>query len=329
MSNDEYGFGTSGGYTINTNTNQNTDAAFSNNNSPTATANTSVKDISTSQFGSEVIEASMQAPVLVDFWAPWCGPCKQLAPALEKAVADTNGKIRLVKMDIDKHPEVAGQMGIQSIPAVVAFVEGKPADAFMGAKTETEIREFITKLAEPIDDSSQMDNLLADASRLVEQGDIQGAGRVYGHILTIEPENLTAVAAVGNLYLEENNIIGANGVIAHLNEEQLASPEIVSLKSAIDLAEQAQALGNTSADLAKQVKENPNDPQLRLDYAIALNAANKREEAANQLLQIMKSKPSWNDDAARVQLLQFFNAWGMTDETTITARRKLSSLLFS
>ncbi len=325
MSNDEYGFGGGSGYT----TNQSANVSFGENKTPSTKSETPIKDISTAEFSSQVIQASMQGPVLVDFWAPWCEPCKQLAPALEKAVADTKGKVRLVKMDIDKHPEVAGQMGIQSIPAVVAFVDGKPADAFMGAKTESEIREFIGKIAGPLDDGDQMETLLEDAKKLAEQGNIQEAGRIYGHILTAEPTNLQAIAGVGHLYLSEGNLDGARGVMANLDDEQLASSEITSLKSALDLAEQAEALGKTSSDLQSKLDAKPNDPQLKLDLAIALNAAHQKEEAADHLLEIMKQKPGWNDDAARVQLLQFFDAWGMSDEITISARRKLSSLLFS
>lgn len=325
MSNDEYGFG-SGGYTTD---GQSANVSFGEKASPQSKQTAPIKDISTAEFGNEVIESSMQQPVLVDFWAPWCGPCKQLAPALEKAVEDTRGQVRLVKMDIEKHPEVAGQMGIQSIPAVVAFVDGKPADAFMGAKSETEIREFIAKIAGPSDESAQMDALLEDAEQLAKQGDVAGAGRVYGHILTADPTNLKAISGVGHLYLEEGNMEGAKGVVSHLDEKQMQSPEIVSLVSATELAEQALELGNTSDDLASKLAANPQDYQLKLDFAIALNAGNKREEAADQLLEIMKKKPGWEDDAARKQLLQFFEAWGMADEYTISARRKLSSLLFS
>ncbi len=323
MSNDEYGF-SGGGYT----TNQSANVSFGNEASA-QTSSAPVKDISTAEFSSEVLQASMQGPVLIDFWAPWCGPCKQLAPALEAAVAATNGKVRLVKMDIDKHPEVAGQMGIQSIPAVVAFVDGKPADAFMGAKTEGEIREFIAKIAGPSDETEQMETLLEDAETFAEQGDMQEAGRIYSHILMKDPANLQAIAGIGHLYLSEQNLDGVRGVIANLDETQLSAPEITSLQSALELAEQAEALGKSSNDLQTKLQANPDDPQLRLDLAIALNAANQREEAADHLLEIMKRKPGWNDDTARVQLLQFFEAWGMTDETTVSARRKLSSLLFA
>jgi len=323
MSNDEYGFGSGTGYS----TGQNTNVSFGSNDSPKAKP-AGIKDISTAEFTTEVIQGSMQGPVLVDFWAPWCGPCKQLAPALEAAVAATNGKVRLVKMDIDKHPEVAGQMGIQSIPAVVAFIDGKPADAFMGAKTEGEIREFIAKIAGPSNEEANTDLLLEEAEKLLAQGETAEAGRIYGHILSLDPMNLKAIAGVGQLYLQENNLDGVRDVIGHLDKDQLNAPEITSLKTALELAEQAESLGDTS-ELEAKVDASPDDHQQRLDLAIALNAANRREEAADQLLEIMKRKPGWNDDAARVQLLQFFEAWGMTDETTIAARRKLSSMLFS
>lgn len=322
MSNDEYGYGT--GYT----TSQNATVSFGDSPTPAAQPQ-AVKDITTAQFSAEVIQGSMQVPVLVDFWAPWCEPCKQLAPALEAAVKATNGKIHLVKMDIDKHPEVAGQMGIQSIPAVVAFVDGKPVDAFMGVKTESEIRDFIVKIAGASDDDAQIETMLEEADKLNNEGDVDGAGQLFANILSVEPDNIKALAGIGQLYLSENNIEAIQNLFANLNEMQLATPEIMSLKSAVELYEQAQALGKTSDGLQAKLDADPNDPKLRLDLAIALNAANKREEAADHLLKIMKVKPGWNDDAARVQLLQFFEAWGMTDEVTISARRKLSSLLFS
>lgn len=318
MSNDDFGFG--GGYSANVSFGGDTDLA-----QPVAEP---VKDISTQEFMTEVVQESSQRPVLVDFWAPWCGPCKQLAPALEAAVAATNGRVKLVKMDIDQHPEIPGQMGIQSIPAVVAFVNGRPADMMMGAKPESEIREFIAKVAGPSDEDNQIDALLDHADTLADQGAIGEAGGIFSQVLSADPGNLRANAAMGNLYLGEGNIDGARALIAQLDEAQTAAPEIVSLLSAIDLAEQAQGVGDYEA-LLKAVEADPSDLQSKLDLAVALNGGGKREEAADQLLEIIRQKPGWNDDAAKTQLLQFFEAWGLTDETTIAARRKLSSLLFS
>jgi len=322
MSNDDFEFGSSGYQPAQSaNITFGEDAVASSPNAP-------IKDISTAEFPIEVIEASKNTPVLVDFWAPWCGPCKQLAPALEAAVAATNGKVKLVKMDIDQNPEIPGQMGIQSIPAVVAFVDGRPADAFMGAKPESEIREFIAKIAGPDPQDTEIEQLLEHASNLVSEGAVGEAGNIYGQILSAQPDNLKAIAAVGQLYLAESNFEGAKGVTAALSEEQLSNPEIVSLLTAVELAEQAGSLGDT-AQLEAEVAAAPDDHQKRMDFALALNAAGKNEEAADQLLEIMKRQPGWNEDAAKTQLLQFFEAWGLTDPVTVSARRRLSSLLFS
>lgn len=322
MSSDEYGFGS--GYTQAGNT-----TVTLGGESPAPASDTfAVRDISTQEFMTEVIEASTQKPVLVDFWATWCGPCKQLAPALERAVAATRGKVKLVKMDIDKHPEVPGQMGIQSLPTVVAFVNGRPADMFTGVKPEGEIREFIAKVAGPDEQDNQIEMLLKQAEELEKQGAVAEAGSLYGQILMVEPDNLNAISAIGHLYLQDNNIDGAREILANLDDKQRETPEIASLSSAVELAEQAEQLGDY-AELLAAVEANPEEHQQRLDLAIAMNAAGKREEAADHLLEIIRRKPDWNEGAARVQLLQFFEAWGLTDEVTIAARRKLSSLLFS
>ncbi|MBO6813726.1 MAG: thioredoxin [Rhizobiaceae bacterium] len=287
-----------------------------------------VKDITTAEFMTEVVQASAETPVLVDFWAPWCGPCKQLAPALEAAVAATRGKVKLVKMNIDEHPEVAGQMGVQSIPAVFAFVNGKPVDGFMGAKAEGEIREFIARIAGNNDEPSQIDLMLEKAAEMAEAGHAAEASQIYGQILSVEPQNLKARAGIGRIYLEQGNMEGVKGVLAGLDENQMQDAEISGLQTAMELAEQAEALGDTSG-LEQAVEAAPQDHDKRLELAVALNAANRREEAADHLLEIIRRQPGWNEDAARVQLLQFFEAWGMTDEATVTARRKLSSMLFS
>lgn len=319
MSNDDYGFGDSG---------YSASVSFGGDAANAEATAGPVKDISTEEFMTEVIEASEQQPVLVDFWAPWCGPCKQLAPELERAVAATRGKIKLVKMDIDKHPQIPGQMGIQSIPAVVAFVNGRPADMFMGAKPESEVREFIAKVAGPSDQDTQIEALLEHAANLVEQGAIGEAGSLYAQILSADPKNLKAISAVGHIYVNEQNLEAARGLLSSLEPNELESSEIASLLSAIDLAEQAESLADFG-DLQKSVDMNPDDHQARMDLAVALNAAGKRDEAAEELLEIIRRKPGWNDDAARNQLLQFFEAWGLTDEVTVSARRRLSSLLFS
>ena len=321
MSNDDYGFGNSG---------HNANVSFGNASSQSVGQQSAepVKDISTEEFVPEVVQASQEKPVLVDFWAPWCGPCKQLAPALEAAVAATRGKIKLMKMDIDKHPQIPGQMGIQSIPAVVAFVNGRPADMFMGAKPESEIREFIAKVAGPNDEETQIEVLLEQASLLKEQGAIGEAIQLYGQILMADPRNLNALSAVGQLYLSDGNLDAARGLLAGLDESDLQAAEIVSFISAIELAEQASNLGDL-AELMDKVNSDPNDHQSRLELAIGLNAAAKREEAADALLEIIQRSPGWNDDAAKTQLLQFFEAWGLTDEVSVSARRRLSSLLFS
>ena len=322
MSNDEFISGNGYGQ------NQSANVSFGNPQPASGQAGEPVKDISTAEFAKEVIEASQERPVLIDFWAPWCGPCKQLAPELERAVAATNGKVKLVKMDIDKNPEIPGQMGIQSIPAVVAFVNGRPADAFMGAKPESEIREFISKVSGPDPREQQIEEMLDHADQLAEQGATGEAAGIFSQVLSAEPGNLRALSAMGHLYLNEGNMDGARGVLEMLDDAQKNQPEIASLISAIELAEQASSLGDL-AGLEQAVQEAPNDHQNRLDLAVALNGAGKREEAADHLLEIIRRQPGWNEDAARTQLLQFFEAWGLTDEVTVSSRRKLSSILFS
>ncbi len=286
-----------------------------------------VKDISTAQFVAEVIEASSERPVLVDFWAPWCGPCKQLAPALEKAVAETRGAVKLVKMNIDDHPEVAGQMGIQSIPAVVAFVGGRPKDAFMGAKPEGEIRKFLEKLVGPVG-PSDIELALADADELVGQGALEEAAGIYAAILQQAPDNLAAIAGLGGIYLEMGEIEQARGLLAIVPGGKEGDPAIASLRAAIELAEQATNLGDPAA-LEQRISENPKDHEARFDLALIHNVRGEREEAADQLLAIVQRDRKWRDDGARAQLLQLFEAWGPLDPATLYGRRRLSSLLFS
>jgi putative thioredoxin len=294
---------------------------------PSAGREMTVRDISTAEFMSEVIEASNERPVLVDFWAPWCGPCKQLAPALERAVAAMRGAVKLVKMNIDDHPEVAGQMGIQSIPAVVAFVNGRPKDAFMGARPEGEIRRFLEKLAGPAGPSA-IEQALEEAARLSAEGAAGEAANLYAAILQQEPQNVAALAGLGGLYLEMGDLDRARGMLAAVPQDKASDPAISSLRAAIELADQAAKLGDPEG-LKRRIEANPKDYDARFDLALIHNAMGDREAAADELLAIVQRDRKWRDDGARTQLLTFFDAWGPTDPATLYARRRLSSLLFS
>jgi len=302
------------------------------NNSPAAGGNLlnpasePVRDITTDEFSSEVIQASNERPVLIDFWAPWCEPCKQLAPALEAAVAKTGGKVKLVKMNIDEHPQVAGQMGIQSIPAVVAFVEGKPKDAFMGAKSAREIDQFIEKIAGP-SGPSQLELALEQAASLMSEGAFQEAGQLYGSILSQVPDNMDAIAGYGHALLKLGHLDEARKA-AEMAPENSSHIALDSLKTAIELEEQAASIGDFS-QLEADIAKDPKNHEARFDLAIALNGAGQGEAAANHLLEIIANDRQWRDDGAKAQLLQFFEAWGPMDPKTLDARRRLSSLLFS
>jgi putative thioredoxin len=295
-------------------------------------ARPAVIDITTAEFGDAVIKASNDQIVLVDFWAPWCEPCKQLGPILEKAVKASDGKVILTKMDIDKHPEVAGQMGIKSIPAVVAFVDGKPVDALMGAVPESQIKAFFDKLPSPANPTlAPIDEIAAameKAGELLNAGDAAQAAEVFVSVLDKEQGNLDAIAGLGTCYLAVGELELARNIVSSLPEEHLKTPSIAELITKLELAEQAAKLGSIS-DLEKAVEDNPKDHQAKFDLAVALNAHNKRDEAAVQLLEIVAADRKWNDDGARAQLVQFFDLWGPTDPATLTGRRGLSSILFS
>jgi putative thioredoxin len=292
-----------------------------------ASAN-SVKEVTTASFRTDVIAASARQPVLVDFWAPWCGPCKQLGPSLEKAVADAKGKVALVKMNIDEHPQVAGQLGIQSIPAVIAFDRGQPVDGFVGALPESQVRGFIERLVGPL--SAAADELLAQAEAALAKGDNAGAAALYARVLTDDESNVKAISGLAKLHVEAGDLDQAKAVLSMApapTPGKDEDPAIAAAWAAVRVAEQAASVGDL-APLEKAAAADPDDHQARFDLALALNAKGRRDEAADALLAIVKRDRGWNDGAARKQLLQFFEAWGLMDPSAVTARRKLSAILF-
>jgi len=300
-------------------------------NQPTTTANAPagddlVMDVTTQSFMKDVVEESKIRPVLVDFWAPWCGPCKQLTPVIEKVVRAAKGKVRLAKMNTDDHPAVAQQLGIQSLPTVYAFVNGQPVDGFMGAQPESAIQALIDKLAGPGGDD--LTEILLSADAALEDNDLEGAQELYAHVLGEVPQNLKAIAGLARTQLLAGTLDLAKATLALVPEAGANDAGIAAVRAAIELEEAAAGLGDVG-DLEAKVAANPLDHQARFDLAVALNARGKREEAADHLLSIIRKDRAWNEDGARKQLVQFFEAWGPTDENTVAGRRRLSSILFA
>ena len=292
-----------------------------------ATADGLVRDTTTQTFRKDVLEESRRQPVLVDFWAPWCGPCKQLTPILEKAVRSARGAVKLVKMNIDEHPAIAGQMGIQSIPAVFAFVNGQPVDGFMGALPESQVMAFLERLTKQ-EIRNEEKELLKSADAALVAGDAAGAAELYSEVLAGDPANVHALAGLARSYLEAGSIEEAKHTLAQVPEAKRNDTAVAAARAALEVAEQAAHLGPV-AELEQKVAANPLDHQARFDLAIALNGNSRRQEALDQLLEIVRRDRKWNDDAARKQLVQFFEAWGPTDEHTMSGRRRLSSILFA
>jgi putative thioredoxin len=289
-----------------------------------------IKETTTQTFVKDVIEESRRQPVLIDFWAPWCGPCKQLTPILEKAVRAANGRVKLVKMNIDDHPAIPGQMGIQSIPAVIAFVNGQPADGFMGAVPESQVNAFIDKLTPGMPGAGEPNvaEILKEAETLLAAGDAANAASVYAEVLAIDATNIAALAGLAKCYATTGAIDQAKQTLELVPTAKREDAAVKAVQAMIDLAEQAKALGPVT-ELEQKVAANPLDHQARFDLATALNASGNRAEATKHLLEIVKRDRKWNEDGARKQLVQLFEAWGPADEATIEGRKKLSTILFS
>jgi putative thioredoxin len=286
-----------------------------------------VKDTTTQGFMKDVIEESKNQPVLVDFWAPWCGPCKQLTPVLEKAVKAAKGKVKLAKMNIDEHPAIPGQMGIQSIPAVIAFSDGQPVDGFMGALPESQVVAFLERLTKGKIGGEEQDLLKAADAALVD-GNAAAAADIYAQLLQEDSGNVHALAGLARCYVETGNTEQAKKTLAMVPEAKQNEAPVAAARAALEVAEQAKSVGPLN-ELEAKVAANPLDHQARFDLATALNAAGRRAETVEQLLAIVKKDRTWNEDGARKQLVQFFEAWGFADPAAVEGRKRLSSILFS
>ncbi|HEY6256388.1 MAG TPA: thioredoxin [Xanthobacteraceae bacterium] len=292
-----------------------------------AVAEGAVKDTTTQTFVKDVIEESKRQPVLVDFWAEWCGPCKQLGPVLEKVVRAAKGKVKLVKMDIDKHPAIPGQLGIQSIPAVFAFANGQPVDGFMGALPEAQVTAFVERLTKDRIGGEEQD-LLKAADAALAQGNPASAADLYAQVLAEDAANVAALAGLARSYLATGAIEQAKQTLAMVPEAKRNEAAVAAARAALELAEQAKAVGPIN-ELEQKVNANPLDHQARFDLAVAMNSKDRRREAVDHLIEIVRRDRKWNDDGARKQLVQFFEAWGGSDEATVEGRKRLSSILFA
>lgn len=294
---------------------------------PAATKSDVVKDGTAASFAKDVIEASRTALVIVDFWADWCGPCKQLTPLLEKVVKSYGGTVRLVKINIDQHPSIAAQLRIQSLPTVYAFRDGQPLDGFTGAQPESALRSFIDRLAKDAEGAG-FDELLSEAEKASEAGDVQGAAELFAAVLQEDQQNVVALTGLARCYLKSGDLPRAEQILTLVPPDKRTSAAVEGVKAALELARKAGQVDQRS-ELEKRLAADPQDHQARFDLAVAMAARNDKAGAIDHLLDLFRRNRTWNEDAARKQLVQLFEAWGPKDPVTLDGRRRLSSLMFS
>jgi len=291
-----------------------------------------IKETDTENFVVDVIDASNEVPVIVDFWAPWCGPCKQLTPILEKVVRDARGAVRLVKINTDENQELAGQMRIQSIPAVYAFYKGRPVSAFAGAQPESQVKQFVQRVVQAAGGQvgpSPVDQALEQAEAALARGDHGTASAIFGQVVAHDPKNVAGIAGLAKCHIGAGSLDEAKKVLERAPADLANNPAIAAARTALELAEQSTQSASQTSEFRQRLQANPNDHQARIDLATALYGSGDREGAVDELLESVRRDRKWNEEAARKQLVKFFEAMGGADPLTISGRRRLSSLLFS
>jgi putative thioredoxin len=286
-----------------------------------------IKDTTAAGFAKDVIEASKDGLVIVDFWAAWCAPCKQLAPVLDKVVKSYGGKVRLVKVDTDAHPAIAAQLRVQSLPTVYAFRDGRPLDGFTGAQPESVVREFVDRLLGD-EQVASLETVLAAADQALEDSDLQGAAEAYTAVLHEDQHHPVALAGLAQCYLKSGDAARAQQMLDLVPPDKRETAAVKGVQAALDLASKASGADNRG-ELEAQLVANPKDHQVRYDLSVALAARGQKDEAVDHLLEIVRRERNWNEEAARKQLVQLFEAWGPKDEATVAGRKKLSSILFA